>query len=69
MSTTVDILCFISTCITPDNRLLKVKYAFNLETLIFICWKVNFTNHIHFQSLEVVCRGSETQLQVTENIY
>ena len=25
-----------------------------------------FTNHIMFQSLEVVCRGSETQLQVTE---
>ena len=36
MSTTVDILCFLSTCITPDNQLLKIKYAFNLETLIYI---------------------------------
>ena len=36
MSTTVDILCFISTFITPDNQLLKIKYAFNLETLIYI---------------------------------
>ena len=33
MSTRVDILCFISTCITPDNQLLKVKYVFNLETV------------------------------------
>ena len=43
---------------------LKVKYASNLETLIYV------TNHIglHFQSLEVVCRGSETQLQVIENL-
>ena len=36
MSTTVDILGFISTCITPYNELLTVKYAFNLETLIHI---------------------------------
>ena len=28
------IQCFISTCITPENQLLKIKYAFNLETLI-----------------------------------
>ena len=35
MSTTVDILCFISTCITPDNELLTVKYAFKLEILIY----------------------------------
>ena len=35
MSTTVDILCFINTCITRDTRLLKEKYAFNLETLIY----------------------------------
>ena len=34
MSTTVDILCFISICITPDDELFTVKYAFNLETLI-----------------------------------
>ena len=25
-------------------------------------------NRVDFQSLEVVCRGSETQLQVTENL-
>ena len=67
MSTTVDILCFISTCRTPDNELFKVKYAFNHETSI-IYWNLNFTNNIHFQSLEVVYRGSETQLQVTENL-
>ena len=39
MSTAVDILCFISTCITPDNELSKVKYALNmlnLKTLIYI---------------------------------
>ena len=33
MLTTEDILVFISTCIMPDNQWLKVKYAFNLETL------------------------------------
>ena len=27
----------------------------------------NFANHTNFQLLEVVDRGSETQLQVTEN--
>ena len=68
MSTTVDILCFISSCMTPDNQLLNVKYAFNLETLIYICGDLNFTNYMHFQLLEVVCRGSETQLQFTENL-
>ena len=57
---------FISTCITPDNKLFTVKYAFTLETLIY--WELNFTNNINFQSLEVVYRGSETQLQVTENL-
>ena len=36
MSTAVDVPGFISTCITPDNELFKVKYAFNLETLIDI---------------------------------
>ena len=67
MSTAVDILCFFSTCITPNNELLKVKYALNLETLI-LYWDFNFTNNINFRSLEVVYRGSETQLQVTENL-
>ena len=27
---------FASTFITPDNQLLKIKYAFNFETLIYI---------------------------------
>ena len=44
MSSAADILCFISTCITPDNVLFTVKYAFNLETLIY--WDLNFTNNI-----------------------
>ena len=34
MSTAVDILGFIITCITPVNELFTVKYAFNLKTLI-----------------------------------
>ena len=29
---------------------------------------LNFTNNTNFQSLEVVDRGSETQLQVGENL-
>ena len=29
---------------------------------------LNITNHTNFQSLEVVDRGSETQLKVTENL-
>ena len=33
-----------------------------------ICWDLNFTNNTNLQSLEVVDRGSETQLQVTENL-
>ena len=49
MSTTVDILCFFSICITPDNELYTVIYAFNIKTL------------------EVVYRGSKTQLQVAGN--
>ena len=64
MSTAVDILCFISTCLTPDNELFTVKY---LEILTDIYWDLNFTNNINFLSLEVVYRGSETQLQVTKN--
>ena len=63
MSTTVDILRFYWHLY---GQLLKVKCAFYIETLD-ICWELNFTNNTNFQSLEVVCRGSETQLQVTEN--
>ena len=36
MPTTVEILFFISTCMTPENQLLKVKCAFNIEALIYI---------------------------------
>ena len=48
-------------------QLLKLKYAFNLETLIYV-GDLNFTNNTNFQSLDVVDRGSETQLQVAENL-
>ena len=37
-----------------------------LKHCIFRYWDLDFTNNINFQSFEVVCRGSETQLQVTE---
>ena len=37
------------------------------NTDIHVYGDLNVTNNIHFQSLEVVYRGSETQLQVTEN--
>ena len=33
-----------------------------------MCWDLNLTIKTNFQSLEVVDRGSETQLQVTENL-
>ena len=33
-----------------------------------VCWGLNFTNNTNFHSLEVVDRGSETQLQVSENL-
>ena len=62
MSTIVDMLCFYWHLY---NQLVKVKYALNLETLIYAR---DFTNNTNFQSLEVVDRGSETQLQVTENL-
>ena len=50
---------FLLAPVTPG--FFKTKYVFNRETLR----DVNLTNHIHFQSLEVVYRGSETQIQVT----
>ena len=62
MSTTVDILSFYKHLY---NQLLKVKYAFNLVTLRYVGTKISKITD--FWSLEVVCRGSETQLQVTEN--
>ena len=33
-----------------------------------ICWDLNFTNNANFLSLEAVDRGSETQLEVAENL-
>ena len=36
MSTTVDILCFYYHLYNMYNQLFKVKYAFNLETLIYV---------------------------------
>ena len=41
------------------NKLFKVKYVSNFD--------LNLSNATNFQSLEVVGRGSETQLQVAEN--
>ena len=35
---------------------------------LFLTNEYIFANHTNFQSLEVVDRGSETQLQVTENL-
>ena len=57
MSTKVDILRFYWHLY---NQLLKVKCDFNFETLIYV--EIYFTNTTNFQSLEVVDRGSETQL-------
>ena len=58
MSTTVDILCFSKHLY---NQLLKNKICFqSWNTDIY--WDVNFTNNTNFQSLEVVDRGSKTQL-------
>ena len=49
ISTTVDIMCFISNCIT--NKMCFQSY--NSE----ICRDLNFTNNPNFQSLEVGDRG------------
>ena len=66
MSTTVDILCFYLHLYNQlYNQLSKMCFQFwNTD----ICRDLNFTNNTNFQSLEVVDRGSETQLQVTENL-
>ena len=39
-----------------------------LDIKIFICLFSNFTNVSNFHPREVVGRGSETQLQVAENL-
>ena len=63
MSTTVAILCFYWHNQSYNyNQCLK-----SLDTDVFLV--LHFTNHINFQSLEVVDRGSETQLEVTEKLY
>ena len=42
----------------------------NMINMVKVNFKgIHFTNHIHFQALEVVYRGSETQLQVTGNLH
>ena len=43
-----------------------MKYVLNPES--DICCHSNLEFHINFKALEVVCRGSETQLHVTENL-
>ena len=53
--------------LTPELPVGKNKiYLQSLNTNI--CWYLDFTKQVDFQSLEVVDRGSETQLQVTENL-
>ena len=56
MSTTVDILCFLSTCITPDNQLLEVKNAFNLETLRYVGTLISHITQIFSHSVVAVAR-------------
>ena len=64
MSPTIGILCFYWHLY---NQLLKIKKCFQSQNT-GICWDLNFTNNTNFQSLEIVDRGSETQLQVAENL-
>ena len=33
------------------------------------CFLTNETNMVNFHPLEIVCRGSETQFQVGENLF
>ena len=61
MSTTVAILCFYWHLY---NQLFKVKDVLYLATSIYVGTLILQI----FQSLEVVCRRSETQLQATENL-
>ena len=43
------------------------KLKTKIDVIPMGCFKLNLANWNKFQSLEVVDRGSETQLQVTEN--
>ena len=46
-----------------------MKSVIGLKYVIFTKYAIlNLTNPSNFQSLEAVDRGSETQLQVTENV-
>ena len=63
MSTTVDILCLLEYLY---NQLVKIKYAVNLRHKYML--GIKFHKNTNFQSLEVLDRGSETQLQVAENL-
>ena len=67
MSTTVDILCFHYHLYNPWEPAVKSKICFQFCST-HICCDLNFTNNTNFQSLEVVDRASETQLQVAENL-
>ena len=49
-----------------DNGKFRPERVKSLKT--DICWDLNLANLTNFQSLEVVDRGSETLLQVTENL-
>ena len=53
--------------LTRVSPVVKSEICFqSLNTDIW--WDFNFTINLIFRSLEVVCRGSETQLQMTENL-
>ena len=57
----------ISNCITPDKPVVHSKICIqSCKTDIY--GDLYFTNNRNCQSLERVRRGSETQLQVTENL-
>ena len=62
MSTTVDILCFYWQPFAESKICFQ---SLNAD----ICWDLNFKTNTNFPSLEVVDRGSETQLQVAENLH
>ena len=53
--------------ITGLAKLLCALESIEIRRNINAIIKIIITN-IHFQSLEVVCRGSETQLQVPVNL-
>ena len=60
--------------INEKNHLIFFKYNDNSNVMRYCCIYINNCSNpcsaspCNFQSLEVVDRGSETQLQVTENL-